>query len=54
MSEPKASGQKCSAWERNIEVCACCAEPEGEAAICNGCLRLAIGQGVPQPHAHGG
>ena len=53
MSELTSSRQRCSKCERTIEVCACCSEPECQAAICNGCLRVATGQAVAQPPAHG-
>lgn len=54
MSESESSREKCSKCERTIEVCACCGESECQAAICHGCLRVAVGQAMPQPHSHGG
>lgn len=46
---------RCSRCRRTIDQCACCDDPECNAkAICNECLRLALGQAMPHPHAHGG
>jgi len=54
MSESAPVRKRCTKCDRAVEVCACCDEPECEAAICYGCLRVAVGQALPQPHAHGG
>ena len=44
----------CSGCGKEVEECACCDEPDCGAAICFGCLNLAVGQEMSQPHAHGG
>jgi len=55
MNETKPPEKKCSRCARTIEQCACCDDPEcAGAAICNECLRLAVGQALAQPHTHGG
>jgi hypothetical protein len=54
MSEPTPAQLKCSKCGKPIEVCACCEKPDCEPAICYACLRVAVGQALPQPHAHGG
>jgi len=54
VSEPTPSQLKCTECGKSIEVCACCDDPDCEPAICYACLRVAVGQAIPQPHAHGG
>lgn len=44
----------CSHCNRSIEICECCEEPGCETAVCYGCLYVAVGQTVKQPHDHGG
>ncbi len=54
MSESAGAGTACSRCGTRIEECACCDEPDCGPAICHGCLNVAVGQEMPQPHAHGG
>jgi hypothetical protein len=54
MSESKSSQLKCTRCGKPIEVCDVCEKPDCEPAICYACLRVAVGQTVPQLHAHGG
>lgn len=54
MSKVDKAAEKCTKCGRLIEVCAGCDEPRCPAAICNDCLRIAMGQSMRQPHAHGG
>ena len=54
MSEPASTMEKCSSCDRPIELCACCDEPNCDAAICYRCLNEALGQAIPHPHDHGG
>jgi len=54
MSEPAGTMEKCSRCGRSIELCACCDELDCGAPICYACLNAALGQAMPQPHAHGG
>ncbi len=54
MSENATAATRCSRCGRRIDECACCNEPDCGAAICYRCLNVAVGQEMPQPHAHGG
>ena len=55
MSQATPRETKCTKCRRTIDHCACCDDPECDAkAICHECLRLALGQALAQPHAHGG
>jgi hypothetical protein len=55
VSQAAAAQKRCSRCRRTIEDCACCDDRECDAkAICYECLRLAVGQAVAHPHAHGG
>ena len=49
MSKQPGIRVKCSKCACVLEECACCDEPDCEAAICYRCLNLALGQQVPQP-----
>jgi hypothetical protein len=42
----------CSRCGRGLEECAFCDEPDCPAAICYGCVNLALGQKLPQTHVH--
>lgn len=44
----------CCGCGRTIELCAFCERDECAVATCSVCLRLALGQAMTQPHAHGG
>jgi hypothetical protein len=54
MSQHPGDGLRCSRCGTRIEECAFCDEPDCRAAICYGCLNVALGQEMQQPHAHGG
>ena len=54
MSENATVGTKCSKCGKHIDQCSCCEAPDCRAAICFGCLNVAAGQQMRQPHAHGG
>ncbi len=54
MSQDATVVTKCSRCGKRIEECAFCDEPDCRAAICYGCSNVALGQEMPQPHAHGG
>ncbi len=54
MSEDASAALRCSRCGTSIDECACCDEPDCRAAICYGCLNVAVGRGMPQPHANGG
>ena len=45
---------ECIVCRTEVEVCAFCEEDGCRKPICQGCLLLAVGQAVPQPHEHGG
>ncbi len=44
----------CAGCGQTIERCELCDEPECPAAICYACTTHALGESIPQPHAHGG
>jgi hypothetical protein len=46
--------ESCSRCAALIDVCAFCNEPGCGAAICYGCLNVALGQAMANPHSHGG
>jgi hypothetical protein len=46
--------QGCSRCDGPIECCEFCEATDCRTPICHRCLRLAVGQAVVQPHAHGG
>jgi hypothetical protein len=54
MTEGPPAVQACSRCNRPIDCCEFCDATKCRAPICYGCLRVAVGQAVPQPHAHGG
>lgn len=37
-----------------IEICAFCERGDCPEAICSPCLRIALGESLAEPHAHGG
>jgi hypothetical protein len=45
---------QCSTCDDRIERCEVCERAECSTAVCYGCLIVALGQSVPQPHVHGG
>jgi hypothetical protein len=54
MSQDVGAPEHCSTCGTRIAECAFCDEADCRAAICYGCLNLALGQEMLQPHAHGG
>jgi hypothetical protein len=44
----------CAGCSEPIECCELCDETECPAAICYECTTHALGERMPQPHAHGG
>ena len=54
MSQPAATRLRCSQCGAELEECAFCDGPDCPAAICFGCLNVALGQELQQPHVHGG
>jgi hypothetical protein len=54
MSRDASASLCCSGCSTRIEECAFCDEPDCGVAMCYGCLNVALGQEMPQPHAHGG
>ncbi len=49
-----ASTLACCDCGRTIDLCAFCERVECAVASCNVCLRLALGEALAHPHAHGG
>ncbi len=54
MSENVTAAMRCARCGKRIEECACCNEADCGDPICYHCLNVAVGQEMPQPHAHGG
>jgi hypothetical protein len=54
MRQDASAALRCSRCGTRITECAFCDEPDCPAAICYGCLNVALGQEMPQPHVHGG
>ena len=54
MSQDASVMLRCSRCGAYIAECAFCDEPDCRTAICYGCLNVALGQEMQQPHAHGG
>ena len=45
---------RCSECDERIAECELCDEPDCRRAICYGCITLALGETMVQPHLHGG
>ena len=45
---------RCSNCGDEIHWCEFCDDPDCPIALCYGCVHLALGEMVPQPHVHGG
>ena len=45
---------RCSTCEESIAECELCDERDCRRAICYGCITVALGEAMAQPHAHGG
>jgi hypothetical protein len=54
MSQAPAATHACSRCDKPLDCCAFCEEADCSDCICYRCLRVALGQAVPEPHAHGG
>jgi hypothetical protein len=54
MTEGALAAQPCSRCDRRIDCCEFCDTTVCRTPICYGCLQVAVGHAVPQPHAHGG
>ena len=54
MTEQPTAATCCCRCGTAIVECACCDEPDCDAAICCHCLRVALGHMKAQPYAHGG
>jgi hypothetical protein len=54
MTEPTPAGRRCFRCGRPIERCEFCEATGCRTPICHGCLQVALGQALPQPHPHGG
>ena len=54
MSHDVSAALHCSRCGTRITECAFCDESDCREAICYGCLNVALGQEMQQPHAHGG
>jgi hypothetical protein len=54
MTEQTLVVQRCSRCHRPIDCCEFCDAPDCRTLICYRCLGVALGQAIPQPHAHGG
>jgi hypothetical protein len=44
----------CSQCGDEIDCCEFCDDPDCPVLLCYGCVHLALGEMVQQPHAHGG
>ncbi|MGH2725798.1 MAG: hypothetical protein ACRDKS_02360 [Actinomycetota bacterium] len=54
MTERDETGVRCTECGHETDGCSFCQEPTCGQPICFECLREAVGQAMPQPHAHGG
>jgi hypothetical protein len=54
MTEPTLAALRCSRCDRPIDRCEFCDASDCRTPICYGCVRVALGETVPQPHTHGG
>jgi hypothetical protein len=54
MTQGVPAVQPCSSCDRPIDCCAFCEATACRTPICHGCLQVAVGQAIAQPHAHGG
>jgi hypothetical protein len=54
MTERALVVQSCSGCGRPIDCCEFCDAADCGTPICHGCVRVVLGQAVPQPHPHGG
>ncbi len=54
MTDTAQAVQRCSQCDRRIDCCEFCQATSCRSPICYGCVQVALGQAVPQPHAHGG
>jgi hypothetical protein len=54
MTERALAVRPCSSCGMPTDCCEFCDAPDCRTPICYSCLRVALGQAIPQPHAHGG
>lgn len=54
LTEETLTVQACSTCGEPIDCCELCEAADCRTPICHGCLQVALGQAIPQPHAHGG
>ena len=54
MTEGQPAVRACSRCNRPIDCCEFCDATKCRAPICYGCVQVALGQAILQPHAHGG
>lgn len=53
-TRPEPTALHCSQCNEPVAECELCDERECRQAICYGCITLALGETMAQPHAHGG
>jgi hypothetical protein len=53
-TEEAAGKLTCSNCDAVLETCAFCEREQCPEAICSRCLRIALGEAMTEPHAHGG
>jgi hypothetical protein len=54
MNEHVPAVRSCSRCDRPIDRCEFCEATDCRTPVCYGCLQVALGQALPQPHPHGG
>jgi hypothetical protein len=54
MTEGALAVRPCSRCGRPIDCCEFCDAADCRTPICYGCVQVALGQAIPQLHAHGG
>jgi hypothetical protein len=54
MSEAPLTVRSCSRCGKPVDCCEFCDATDCRTPISYGCVRVALGQTLPQPHAHGG
>jgi hypothetical protein len=52
--EERQEAPTCNQCGASVECCAFCEQQDCPETICYRCLRIALGQSLPQPHVHGG
>jgi hypothetical protein len=54
MSQAPLAMRPCSRCGKPIDCCEFCDGTDCRTPICHGCVQVALGQALPQPHPHGG